>query len=777
MKKIIIALLICCTSTSLSAQKFIDNKLVNYFENDGEVIFTHLNKTHFIKGETIWFKNYLINRKINFLKNEVENLYLTLLNEKQEKIEEAIFYVKNGISFGQFEIDEDFEPGKYYLYFSTNYNNQNKLQHLNHQIPIEIIKKIENNKSVKTYTAIDVQILPESGYGIYDILHRYGVKAINEQGIGVAFNAEVFKEGKKISSFKSNDFGMGAFNLNPQKGKNYTLEITTENQEKFVREIEGIQEKGGIVSTRIHKDYHIIKISQNLNKEGFQHFNLLIHQAGKNFEVDLSKHSQGQELQFKLPINNLFTGVNTITLFYKNKPIAERLIFRHQDNYIKKADVLIKDRFNEALDSINFSFSIEKLENKYTHLSASVLHQNSIANQPKHSIISKLLLSPYIKGNIEKPNSYFKDIDFKKQYNLDLLLLNQGWSRYNWDAILNHEIIDVSKREQGINQELFFLQKTKNFRRFFLIFENMINEDEVFDLDKTKKIETNKIFPIKETTYSFSTFDKKGKHYPAPKFKVNTLINYPKIKLHAEKADYNFEPKTQQQTEIKAFENGELLEDVIVKAKATKEEKKEFSSSLRGKKVEVTDELADSFPLLSDFLRFRGYRVTDTGSQFIIRPNTPQTPPPQVIINGGRVSDLSVLSNRQVADFESIEIDKNGLGQGMWGAGGVIRLKFATHMRNLAKYQKRITEFTMEEGYTKPKAFYTPAYIYQNSNKFQMIAGLGWQPNLTSSNGEFEFSIKNTDFTRYIFFIEGLTEKGEFISIPISHELQSKIFD
>ncbi|GEM_PF-4503666 len=760
---------------SLQAQEFLEDKLVNYFENDGEVIYTHLNKNHFIGGEVVWFKNYLINRKNNFLKGDVTNLYLSVFDENKQEIDQAIFHVKNGLSFGQIEIDEKFEPGKYYFYFSTNYNNNNQLHHLNHQIIVNVVDQIDKQKPEKDYTKIDFQILPESGYGLYGFSHRYGVKAINSDGVGISFKANLLRNEEVISDFKSNEIGMGVFSLQPQQENNYSLEITTENNKKFTKKIDGFQEKGATISSVLRGGSYFIDITQNLNSTGFRDFKILVHQAGKNFEIDLSNYEK-QQAQFNLPAANLFNGVNAITLFYQNQPIAERLIFKHQEMYIDEEDVLIKDQYSESLDSIHFSFAVEKLEDEVALLSTSVLHQNSIAYNPQNNILSKVLLSPYIKGNIENASAYFKDVDYANKYNLDLLLLNQGWSQYNWDKILAEKVIDSTKREIGINQEIKFLQKTRKYRRFFLIFKNLLNQDEVFDLDKTKIIETDDIFPVRGTTYSFSTFDKKGKHYPSPKFKIETTINYPSIDINDTFLNYNFQNKYNQLLEIKAFEAVELLDDVIVKTNK-REEKKEYYSSIRGRKVEVTDELAESFPLLADFLRYRGYRVTDTGSQFIIGSRVPNMPPPGVVINGGRIQDLSVLSNRRVDDFDTIEIDRFGYGEGLWGAGGIIRLTFAREMRFQAKYKNRLTEITLEEGYTKPEKFYSPAYTNYDSEKFQMIASLDWQPELVSKDGEFEFSMTNRELTKFIFFIEGLTENGTFFSVPVQHELQSKRFD
>ena len=782
MKNLVFYLFIVLFSaTNLNAQKFINDNLVHYFENDGDLIFTHLNKTNFINGELVWFKTYQINRKTDFLKTDATNLYLSVFDEDNNKIDEFVFFTKNGVSIGQFEIDDNYTAGKYSLNFSTNYNNSNELQHLNHQLNIEVIEDITYEKPEKDYTNIDLQILPESGHGLYNHTHKYGVKAINTNGLGVAFEASVLKNGEEVTRFKSNELGMGAFNLNPQPGNDYKIKVIAENQQEFTQDIDAFEENGALISAHLLPDAYLIKIHQNLDPNGFENFDILVHQAGKYFEVDVSQLSNLDSFQFNLPNQQLFTGVNTITLFYNKKPIAERLIFKHQENYINSDDVVIRDQFNPTYDSIQLNIRINQLKNDYTNLSFSALHKNSIANTPKHNIISKVLLSPYLKGEIEKPYSYFTDLNFANQYNLDLLLLTQGWSSYNWDKILSGNKPDEKYRENGIEQELEFLSKSGKSKKFLLVKENIFNEDEVFKLDRTKKIKTNLIFPVKNQDYNFYSFNKKEQHYKAPKFKISTKINFPEVELQEELLDYRRIKQYQQQLEVEQFENVELLDEVLVIAKKkTKIGEEANLGYLRDQKVEIGDDFVQQFPYVADYLRYRGYLVDDTGNNFSIRPMARNSInaglSPAIFINGTFVENLSILSNARTSDFESIEINKDGFGEGVRGANGTIRFE----MRKTMLFQNTDNRFravTMKEGYESTKTFYNPEYSSFSSNKFQLIAGIHWEPEIISNDGEFRVSMKNLDFKNYKFFIEGITENGQLISIPLDYQLKSEIFD
>lgn len=52
------------------------------------------------------------------------------------------------------------------------------------------------------------------------------------------------------------------------------------------------------------------------------------------------------------------------------------------------------------------------------------------------NILSALLIGSEVKGHVEQPNYYFTDVTERKRQELDLLMLTQGWRRYETDSIL-----------------------------------------------------------------------------------------------------------------------------------------------------------------------------------------------------------------------------------------------------------------------------------------------------------------------------------------------------
>ena len=88
--------------------------------------------------------------------------------------------------------------------------------------------------------------------------------------------------------------------------------------------------------------------------------------------------------------------------------------------------------------NIEFSFDgIEKNESFQT-LSVSVCDASVVeCDTVNANAVADLLLCSEIRGHIENPNHYFEEPTPKADAELDLLMLTQGWRRYDIDSIMN----------------------------------------------------------------------------------------------------------------------------------------------------------------------------------------------------------------------------------------------------------------------------------------------------------------------------------------------------
>ena len=134
------------------------------------------------------------------------------------------------------------------------------------------------------------------------------------------------------------------------------------------------------------------------------------------------------------------------------QPVSERLIFvDHPDanlivttnktNYRQREKVTLKLKTEDTTGNL--------LKGMY---SISVTDDNVVKHDENDgNIKTHLLLSPYLKGDIEEPGYYFKNDDSATLENLDLVMLTHGWSRFTWNDIKNGITINPKDKDNNLS--------------------------------------------------------------------------------------------------------------------------------------------------------------------------------------------------------------------------------------------------------------------------------------------------------------------------------------
>ena len=222
----------------------------------------------------------------------------------------------------------------------------------------------------------------------------------------------------------------------PEKQSTYRafVKLADNSQKKII--LPKPEETGLTLSVKPIADERLM-ILVGTNKEtkkqiGIKPYSILIHRDGllKNLEVVFDKNEQ--YVSHILDIKELHNGINTITLIdNRGKALAERLVFNF--NAIKK------NKLYATIDTIkndSLSIQIESKEKALKiSLSISVLPMNTKGYQNDFNIESSFLVQPYLKGAVENLRYYFENRSKQKEKEFDLLLLTQGWSKYEWDNI------------------------------------------------------------------------------------------------------------------------------------------------------------------------------------------------------------------------------------------------------------------------------------------------------------------------------------------------------
>jgi len=124
----------------------------------------------------------------------------------------------------------------------------------------------------------------------------------------------------------------------------------------------------------------------------------------------------------------------------KSNPIAERIIFINKGDYSFNTSLEWHEKnLNKRGKNI---FEIEIDDTLRTNLSISITDAQITNNTGDDNIISSLLLTSDLRGYIHNPYYYFSNSS--ASHHLDLVMLTNGWRRYNWNNIAGARYPDVS---------------------------------------------------------------------------------------------------------------------------------------------------------------------------------------------------------------------------------------------------------------------------------------------------------------------------------------------
>jgi len=139
---------------------------------------------------------------------------------------------------------------------------------------------------------------------------------------------------------------------------------------------------------------------------------------------------EGEETEILLP--KLPTGVNDLIIFNEEgTPLADRLFFVNNHDYgTERIEVEgLKDGY-QPYEQVRLAFHAPAAAG---HISISV--RDASTDDPTYdtgSMMTELLLSSELKGFVAYPEYYFEADDEEHSRNLDLLMMVQGWRRYDF---------------------------------------------------------------------------------------------------------------------------------------------------------------------------------------------------------------------------------------------------------------------------------------------------------------------------------------------------------
>jgi hypothetical protein len=309
---------------------------------------------------------------------------------------------------------------------------------------------------------VDIQFMPEGGHLIAGVEQRVAFKAVDGAGRGIDVSGDIVDEkGEIITSIASEYRGMGSFEITPSYGKKYHALLASKETSFDPIQLPEVSEYG--ISLRIdHSDSENILV--NIKTVGlFTDVTLIGHTRGAVFFSGVAAASPNGFVA-KIPRTNLKAGISHLTVFdATGRPMAERLFFippnprgniqmlTDKQNYSKRSLVELDIAYLDVLGKpigVNASVSVVKES------------ESDYSFENRSDIRSYLLLYSDLKGFIETP-SYYMNTEATAQEHADLLMMTQGWRRFEWKAMMDGVFPEITQFvDEGINLSGTLLQRS-----------------------------------------------------------------------------------------------------------------------------------------------------------------------------------------------------------------------------------------------------------------------------------------------------------------------------
>ncbi|WGD34744.1 hypothetical protein [Olleya sp. YS] len=745
MKKI---LFFCLITALFSVQSFtqnIDSLYTNYFQDTREITYLHLNKTTFLKGEELWFQAYVIEQNTNQLHPTTSNLYVSIFDDLGLQKEQHLIHIKNGIGYANIPVDSTFIKKDYYIKASTQWmRNFNEDHAFTQKISILSDKKSSDNTSLSIDKFYEFKLFPEGGHILANTINNIGIliKDSNNKGVKISNGKIKDETGTLIGIFSTNILGFADANIPIKNNEIYSFEATLPDGTILIEKTTLPEKTGITLNTKILDDGFVLNILTNnksLKQLNGKKYRMLVHNTRNFKNIFFDFNDTNKTYALILQKKELPYGVNIVTVFDDNNvPIIERLIFNDFEDFSNQ--IQISSNYKLKNDSIEAVFTNNTKEKIF--LSASFLPSETKAYKPDNSIKSQIIFKPYIKGFIENPEYYFKN-NYK---DLDLLLLTQGWSKYNWDNIFNKAPKNKFNFEIGIDVKIH-LNTPLEKKQSILVYSPTNNiVDEILPKNNPHIIENSFLKKYSEFEFSLMKNDNPLKVTPIISYSNSKISDY----LNSEYLNIkNKEFETQKHTVYNIddfFNETEMLDEVTIVGKT------KFDNEAKG--------LTKAFRKLDhEDMIYTGRSLFD-----FVRPIYLKYYYSKYSLKAIYLNDKVVRNARDLYHVPMEQVREVRMGTVMFGIGREMHV-YTYSNKEFFNLKKNTLKIKAPVGFITEKQYYSPRYPSYDNTTFKEYGAVFWKPNLIiEANSSVNLNVP-TYFQKEIkVFIEGVSESGDLIS-------------
>lgn len=458
-----------------------------------EKVYLHFDNTGYFENETMWFKAYVTRTDNGKPSNLSKVLYVELLNPSGDIIRTNKYPIDSlGLAYGDMKMDSLLGSGFYevraYTRYMTNWGvnavfsrvfpvfkkpaeegdytdlaiqtrlykqrDPNNRDHEDSLYQKAIDEGIYGNSLA---TDISVQFYPEGGRLVKGKKSRIAMLAVDDNGRpfsseGVIVNAQ----NDVLATVKTDTLGRGVFELTPD-GNPITLQMKNLKEKTQTFPLPEISAEGCVLTLDAVSDNMLATLQFSNSLCGKLIGYAVMHNGNITYcdttvavplvEIELDRAQQKE-------------GVSQFTVFDSNgRILAERLFFIIPES--SQADSIRLTALTNSLKPCG-KVEIQLQAQPNSSLSFSAIDAGTMTNGKQGNMKTWMLLSSEVRGYIHHVDYYFESDDEEHRRAADLLLMTQGWRRYDWNIMAGR---DGFQKVQPIEDQFYVFGKLNAYRK------------------------------------------------------------------------------------------------------------------------------------------------------------------------------------------------------------------------------------------------------------------------------------------------------------------------
>jgi len=758
-----------------------------------EKIYLHLDRENYIAGETAWFKSYFYS---DYLPDTISTvMYVELLDKKAAIINRKTIPVVLSNASGHLELPDSLASGYYTLRaYTPTMLNQDAAFVYNRSIYIYGNKNVSTSKPSPM---LRFEFFPEGGNLVSGFTNTIAFKATNEYGLPVKVSGTVRNEkNEELSTFNSYHDGMGMLELQPVANTRYHITVNGVNGAVDYA-LPTPTDKGIAVTVIPHPQGHFFEVRQQKTDPAFQAA-YMIGQMQHHVVFRQNFAAGKDEMQGVINTQKLHSGILQITFFNKEgMPLAERLCFVNNREYVQLAE-LTGDTVNFSARSKN-KFSIVMKDTVKANFSISVVDPDyNTTSMREENILSTLLLTSDLKGSINNPAYYFSADNDSVKTALDLVMMTNGWRRFNWTELAKKQIPPANYKDPAyitLSGKINLRDSKRPFADKALLMM-LITADSTRSIQMTKtddkgafRIDSMLFFGKSRLLFS-DTRGKKNQYIDVVLAGDSLMKSFmlPALAVKPFLDNVTFLAATQAKMGMDYDDiqkaSGITLAGITLTVKKKnpiqeldeKYAKGMFSGESSRTLDLVNTKEADSYLNILDYLQGRvpGITVATDGAEYGVYYRQTGSVSmmgliPMTIYLNEMETDANVIASIPANQIAMVKVYSNFVGAAGNAPGGVLSI-YTKKDADMADVMQSSTDMATYNGFSVTKEFYAPDYSVSKSGngKADQRITIDWRPTIfvNNINPKIPFSFYNNDRTKnFKIVVEGMTNTGKLIFI------------